>query len=303
MASFTADSIPDLRGKIIFVTGGNTGLGKNSILLFAKHNPDHIYLSGRDPKKGAAAVNDIKAAIPHVAITFVECDLASLSSVANAAKQFTTSSQRLDVLVCNAGLYAQPPGLTQDGYELMFGVNHLGHALLIKLLLPTLLETAAQPGGDARIISLTSQGFAFHPRAGIIFKELRTTQNYFGGEALRYGQSKLANILYAAELARRYPSITTVSIHPGVVSTDLVEKLSFWRKALVYVSQAGHLLMPEEGALNQVWASTAPKEQIVNGEYYEPVGKAGVHRRMSINKVLARELWEWTQKELEGYTA
>ena len=71
----------------------------------------------------------------------------------------------------------------------------------------------------------------------------------------------------------------------------------------MYVSQAGHLLMPEEGALNQVWASTAPKEQIVNGEYYEPVGKAGVHRRMSINKVLARELWEWTQKELEGYTA
>lgn len=109
-----------------------------------------------------------------------------------------------------------PPALTPEGYEVHFAVNHIAHALLIKLLLPTLLRTAETPNSDVRIVSLTSQAFSMHPGGGIVFKDLRTTQGSGLMKSLRYGQSKLANILYAAELARRYGStITAVCISPA----------------------------------------------------------------------------------------
>lgn len=197
---------------------------------------------------------------------------------------------------------AQPPGLTADGYEIQFGTNHVGHALLIKLLLPTILRTAELPNADVRIVSNTSLGFKGHPSAGIAFKNVRTTQEYpVIGHWIRYGQSKLANILYASELARRYPSITSTSVHPGVINTGLVGDLGFLDKALVYVTNVGKMVTPQQGACNQLWAATADKGKVTNGEFYEPVGVPGTHDKMSNDEKLAGELWEWTQKELEGY--
>jgi NAD(P)-dependent dehydrogenase (short-subunit alcohol dehydrogenase family) len=125
---------------------------------------------------------------------------------------------------------AIPTGLTKDGYEIQFGTNHLGHALLIKLLLPTLQRTADETkgGADPRIVLLASKGMTLHPTGGIVFDELRTTQENLAFAHWRlYGQSKLANILYAAELARRLPQITSVSVHPGVMMTGLVTGLGF----------------------------------------------------------------------------
>ena len=243
--------------------------------------------------------------MPNVPITFIECDLASLASVEKAANKFTSETQRLDVLMCNAGIMAQPPGLTEDGYELHFGTNHLGHALLIKLLLPTMLRTAEEPNSDVRIVILTSAGFRATPMAnGIVFKDLRTTQDMgAAGGWMRYGQSKLANLLYATELARRYPSITTVSIHPGVVGTGLVANLSILNKALVYVTNLGKVKTPTEGVWNQLFAATGKREELVSGQYYEPVGVLGQHNKYSNNKELAERLWEWTQEELKGYQA
>jgi NAD(P)-dependent dehydrogenase (short-subunit alcohol dehydrogenase family) len=268
----------------------------------AKHNPEHIYFSGRDSNRAAAVIDEIKAAALNVNVTFVECDLASLSSVQNAAKQFISQSQRLDILMCNAGVMALPPGLTKDGYEVQFGTNHLGHALLIKLLLPTLLGTANIPNSDVRIIILTSLGFRLHPNTGIVFKDLRSTQDFgVGGAWMRYGQSKLANILYAAELARRYPNITTVSIHPGVVATGLVGNLSLLNKGLVYIANLGKVKKPAEGTWNQLWAATGDKREIVNGEFYEPIAILGNHDKESKNDKLAGDLWEWTQQELSVY--
>lgn len=206
--------------------------------------------------------------------------------------------------MCNAGIMAVPAGLTKDGYEIQFGTNHLGHALLIKLLLPTMVRTAELPDSDVRVVMLTSQGFRMHPTGGIVFKDLRTVQDAgIFSTWRRYGQSKLANILYASEIARRYPKITAVSIHPGVVSTGLVGDLGFGGRLIVYISQLGRLKTPAEGAYNQLWAATGKKGEggVVSGEYYEPVGVTGTHDKESKNQELAEELWEWTQKELEAY--
>ena len=135
-------------------------------------------------------------------------DLSSLSSISSAVRTFLAQTHRLDILLCNAGIMASAPALSTSGYEIQFAVNHLAHAMTIQALLPTLLATASQPSSDVRVITLSSQGYRFHPRPGILFDELSShsaLSRWFLGPRIRYGQSKLANILYASELARRYP--------------------------------------------------------------------------------------------------
>ncbi|KAK9351817.1 hypothetical protein V1523DRAFT_441596 [Lipomyces doorenjongii] len=193
---------------------------------------EDIYFTGRDSKRAAAVISECEAKVPNIKLNFIAHDVASLATVATA-KQLISISQRLDILMCNAGVMALPPGLTEDGYEVQFGANHMGHDL-----------------------------------CGVVFKDLRTTQDYgLAGQWLRYGQCKLANILYACELARRYPNITTVSVHPSL------------------------------------WAATQDKGKIVNGAYYESFAILGKHDKKSKSEKLAEELWEWTQKKLEGYQA
>ena len=282
---------------------GTAGLGKESVLTFAKHHAEHIYFSGRNAKSAEAVVSEVKAVAPDVRVTFLECDLASLVTVEKAAKQFSEDSQRLDILLCNAGVMALPPSVTKDGYEIQFGTNHVGHALLVKLLLPTLLRTAGRPNSDVRVVVLTSLGFRGHPLCGIDFPSLRTTRQGMLGHWIRYGQSKLANILFASELARRYPSITTASVHPGVINTGLVTSLGFLNSAFVRVTNPFSMSTPEQGVYNSLWATTTKRENIVSGEFYVPVGVPGSHDKESKSEKLAGELWEWTEKELEKYKA
>ncbi|KAJ6485936.1 oxidoreductase [Mycena sanguinolenta] len=293
--------IPDLAGKVILVTGGTAGIGKEAILAFAKHNPQRLYFSGRNAEQAAQIIAEIKSTSPSVDIVFLECDLTSLPSVEKTAKLVVSQSDRLDILICNAGVMNAPPALTKEGYEVHFGINHISHALFIKLLLPTLLRTAEAPGSDVRIVSLTSKGFTMHPGGGILFNDLRTTQGSGLVKTMRYGQSKLANILYASELAKRYPQITSISIHPGVVQTNLLNTQTAFVRALSWMSQSFSALTPEQGAYNSLWAATADKAKIVNGEFYEPVGVPGGHARKSRDQKLAKQLWDWTEKELDGY--
>ena len=142
-----------------------------------------------------------------------------------------------------------------------------------------------------------------HPSAGIVFSDLKSEQNFPAfGSWIRYGQSKLANILYARELARRYPSITSVSVHPGVVGTGLVENLGWAKRTFVYVTNLWKLMKPEEGAYNQLWASTTPKGNLKNGQLYEPVGiLSSKLDKVSKDDSLAKQLWEWTDKALTDY--
>lgn len=285
------------------INSGTNGLGAQSAIHLAKHNASHIYISGRNAQNAEKIITQIRDTGSKTNVKFIQCDLASLSSVKEAAEQFASQAPQLDILMCNAGIMAKPPSLTKDGYEIQFGTNHLGHALLIKKLLP-LLEKTSSTGGDARIVILSSEGMFLHPKGGIVFDDLKTVQDFFvGGPWRRYGQSKLANMLYARELSRRYPSITSVSVHPGVVATELIGNSKFIDRALIHVTNFGNLLEPEEGAFNQVWAATASREKLENGMYYEPVGKMAQKKldKTARDDGLAKRLWEWTEEALKGY--
>lgn len=282
-------------------------MGKESIIQLAKHNPARIFLAARNPAKAEEAIKDIKAAVPDAPVTFLKLDLSSLSSVAEAAKEFNAQSDRLDVLMNNAGIMGVPSGTTQDGYEIQFGTNHVGHALLTKLLLPKLLATSNNPGSEPRIVNLSSEGHNLAPTGGIIFdKSKLDKQGAWMGPWKLYGQSKLANILYTRELARRYPVITSVSLHPGAIMTDLYkpgkENNLILRFGAAVVAPLFFLSI-SQGSLNQLWLATAKKEEIVNGAYYKPIGNLSKGSAYAQDDELARRLWDWTEKELDekGY--
>ncbi|KAK3290839.1 uncharacterized protein B0H64DRAFT_451238 [Chaetomium fimeti] len=307
--------IPSLDGKVILVTGGNVGLGKQAILEYARHNPRLIWLGARSVQKANAAIDEIRQQVPNAAIQVLELDLGSFASIKKAAATVLSTSPRLDILMLNAGIMATPPGLTTDGYEQQFGTNHMGHALLTKLLLPLLTKTATttddamkQPSlagavADVRVISLSSDGHNQAPKAGIVFHALKTDGDALGPLG-RYGQSKLANVLWARQLARAQPQLTVAAVHPGVVQTQLMERATGVPSVVRVLSRAAvnmNLLTPvDRGVRNQLWASVAT-EGLVSGEYYQPVGVAGKASAHGKDEELARRLWEWTEKELEGH--
>jgi NAD(P)-dependent dehydrogenase (short-subunit alcohol dehydrogenase family) len=155
--TFNPDNdIPDLSSKTIIVTGGNAGVGKGTVLQLAKHNPARLYLCARSKTKADAAIADIIAVVPRAKIEFLELDLASFASIKRAADNVLASNTRLDILINNAGVMNLPPGLTEDGFELQFGTNHVGPALFTKLLMPLLSKTVSEPDLDARIVNLSS---------------------------------------------------------------------------------------------------------------------------------------------------
>ncbi|KAE9372853.1 putative short-chain dehydrogenase [Stipitochalara longipes BDJ] len=300
--------IPSLAQKVIFVTGGTAGLGKASVLALAKHEPAHIYFSGRNAEAAKSLVDEVRSISPSVGMTFVKMDMTSLASVKQACNA-KFSHNRLDLLICNAGVMFIPPGLSQDGFENHFAINHLAHAMIIQQLLPVMAKTATMPNSDVRIVSLTSTGWMAHPWHGVIFSTLRTTQEGFMGASYRYGQSKLANIIYPAELARQYPDskINFVSVHPGASHTDLTTTISFGHKIMmkiIFWFLGVSLMEVAQGRLSQLWAAAgAKKEQLVNGGYYMPVGRLSNDRldKTARSEQLAKELWTYTEDVLAKF--
>lgn len=300
--SFTPKTdIPSLEGKVILVTGGGNGIGKQCILEFARHSPSRIWLAARNLEKAREAVGDIQKEVPDAAIEVVELDLTSLESVKTAAARVLAESDRLDVLLLNAGVMAIPAAVTKDGYEVQFGTNHVGHALLTKLLVPLLDKTAKGPGADVRVVALSSMGHNYTATGGIKFDSLKTTGEEMFTYA-RYGQSKLANILFIRQLAKEYPQFTAAAVHPGVVNTNLFHAATDTPAILrIFLPLTSYVLTTiETGAKNPLWASVA--EGVKSGEYYEPVGIPGKASAYGKNDELAKKLWEWTEKELEGYS-
>jgi NAD(P)-dependent dehydrogenase (short-subunit alcohol dehydrogenase family) len=228
-------------------------------------------------------------------------DLASFASIKDAATTFTSQSKRLDILINNAGIMACPMGETVDGYEIQLGTNHMGHALLTKLLVPTLLDTAKEPGADVRVVNLSSSAHQMAPWGGVISDKAVLAQKR---EWVRYANSKLANILFAKELAKRYPAIKSVAVHPGAIRTDLWQHSVNASTLLRWgVNTFGGLWLQDiaKGAMNQLWAATA--KDVTSGVYYTPVGHAASGTGDARNEKLAARLWDWTEEELakHGY--
>jgi NAD(P)-dependent dehydrogenase (short-subunit alcohol dehydrogenase family) len=293
--------IGDLSNKVILVTGANTGIGKETILQLAKHNPAKLYLAARTESKARDAITSIKSTLSKpVDIEYLPLDLASLKSVREAAERVNASTSRLDILILNAGIMAVPPGKSESGHDIQLGTNHIGHFQLTKLLLPLLEETAAMPGSDVRVIGVSSEAYNMAPSIDIITSTEKLTA---AGPWTRYGASKAANILFAAELARRYPAFKSVSLHPGMIKTDLYLPNQEVNPIFKYgMALFGPLVLRgvPEGAHNQLWAAAgAKREELVNGAYYTPVGKSHVENKFAQDEASGKRLWEWTEAELK----
>ncbi|KAK0373420.1 short-chain dehydrogenase/reductase [Colletotrichum limetticola] len=294
-----SELLPSIKGKVILVTGGTSGLGRQAVLEYARYDPEKIWLAARNAAAAERTIKEIQDEAPNASIEFIYLELTSVASIRKAARIIRLKSSRLDILMLNAGIVAAPPGLTEDGYEMQFGTNYIGSVLLAKLLSPILLDTAEIPEADVRIIFLGSQASSMAPTQGIVFDALKTDFGEVGAWA-RYGQSKLAVILYARELAKRQTKIKVCVVDPGFVDTNWAQS---W-KSSSYILEALYPLMRmasssvENGVQNQLWASVHPN--VKGGVYYLPVGKPAVGKENLANQKLAQRLWEWTETELEG---
>ncbi|KAI5208260.1 oxidoreductase [Aureobasidium subglaciale] len=303
----TLKDIPDLSGKVILITGGTSGVGAETIKQLAVHSPSKIFFTGRNAKAATSLIESMKLLNPHVQVRFIPCDLSDLSSVRQASNRIAAKASRIDLFFCNAGIMASSAGLSKDGYEQQFATNHLGHALLIDLLMPVLQDTTSLPGSDVRIIITSSQAASTSlvPQHGINFHTLKTEQKMIAGRWRRYAQSKLANILYAKALNKQYPCITTVSIHPGIGYTGLQSNFSFIDRFVMWATTIGKRSPVDQLAWNGLWAATAPKGvekgQVQGGKYYEPVGIQPKPVGHQDNAALEDELWDWTQEQLEAW--
>jgi NAD(P)-dependent dehydrogenase (short-subunit alcohol dehydrogenase family) len=300
---FTPDKdIPDLSGKVVLVTGGNSGLGRETVLQLSKHKP-HIFLAARSKAKAETAIEEIKAAVPDAGpISFLELDLSSFDSIKAAAQSLRASTTRLDILVNNAGIMATPEGLTKDGYEIQFGTNHMGPALLTKLLLPLMKQTAATQDSDVRVVFITSALESQAPKDSYQFDKLKTTLPGYASWT-KYGLSKLATNHYAMALAQRNPDIKVITVHPGVVQTNLMNPFfegfhPVLARALGFATKLSGVSV-EKGALTQLWAATSPEAK--SGTWYVPVGKVTVGSKLSQDGKLGEQLFEWTEKELASH--
>ncbi|KAL1793806.1 hypothetical protein ACET3X_007227 [Alternaria dauci] len=294
--------IPSLNGKIILITGANSGIGKQTAIELAKHDPAQIWMTARNEQSGLDAVQDVKKIGPGVDVRFLQLDLTFFESIRGAAKIILAEAASLDVLVLNAGIMGGPPGVTAEGYELAFGTNHMGHALLLDMLTPLLISTADKSAAKPRVVSISSRGHAFEvPSGGIAFSTLKSAQTHLSG-VTRYTQSKLANVVYAREIARHHPLFISVAIHPEDVATQLFNKgVHGGGPEIAYLARevaprVGVSL--EEGVKNGLWAMTS--DDVQSGRYYEPVGVLGNGSALSRDGELGEKLWKWTQEELRN---
>lgn len=297
---FDADrDIPDLSGQIIIVTGGNTGLGFETIRQLAKHSPARIYLAARSKDKAEAAISELKRSNSKACpITFLSLDLSSFESIKSAVKHFTSTETRLDILVNNAGIMMIPEGLTEEGYEIQFGTNVIGPALFTQLLLP-ILQATATVNSQVRVVTLSSASERMAPKDIYDFAEFKTTMSGRNTTA-RYFLSKLAIIHYTSAMAERHKDVKFINVHPGIVATNLHHNSTgFILKPFLNIFIGLFANPVGKGALSQIWTAVSP--QASSGEFYGPVGQSGQGSSASRNHELQTQLWTWIQGEIKSF--
>lgn len=295
MSRWTSTDLPDQSGRTALVTGANSGLGLQTALALARHGA-RVLLACRDPARAEQALQRVRAAVPAATAELIALDLASLSSVERAAADVAGRTDRLDLLVDNAGVMAVPRVLTEDGFERQLGTNHLGHYALTGRLLPLLL---AAPAPRVVVVSSTA-----HRSGRIAFDDLMGERGYSRWGA--YGQSKLANLLFAAELQRRAGDrLLVAGAHPGFAATNLQSGQG--SRLMEGAMKVGNLVLAQSdaaGALPQLYAATMP--DVRQNDYWGPrLGEVrGAPKRVgrsaaAQDPVAAARLWDVSQ-ELTG---
>ena len=293
---WTAADIPPQTGKTFLVTGANNGLGFASCHALAASG-GRVVMACRSLERGEAARQAILREIPDADLHLLHLDLADLGSVRAFSETVRQEFDRLDVLMNNAGLNTVRRYETVDGFEQTFGINHLGHFALTAQLFPLLEQTA-----HSRVVTLSSSA---HLNATINFDDLMSERSYRMMRA--YGQSKLANLLFARDLQRRLEaegrSMLSLAVHPGFVATHMVTRFGDNFLPLRIVLSPASLLIaaPDEGALPQLYAATA--KDVMGGAYLVPNPnghpRLGYSTPLSQDMVIAQRLWEISE-ELTG---
>lgn len=271
----------NMRGKVCLVTGATTGIGKEIALGLAQRGAT-VALVGRDPHKCQAAVTDLRARSGHTAIEALVADLSSQAEVLRLAAEVTERYPQLHVLVNNAGAIFTSRHQTVDGLEMTFALNHLAPFLLTNLLLDTL-----KASGPARIITTSSMA---HQGARINFDDLQSEHRYraFGA----YGQSKLANILFTRELARRLAGTTLTAncFHPGVVATNFGRSNGGIAGSMFTLGRPFYI-SPEKGAETGIYLATSPDVAHISGQYFARKSVARTSAAAN-DSTAARRLWD-----------
>lgn len=272
----------DLRGRNILVTGGNSGIGRETVRVLALRGA-RVIAAGRTREKVAEATAGLPGEIVPLA-----CNLAEPASVRAAVASIVEQQLPLHAVVCNAGIMA-PPRLEQAfGYELQFFVNHIGHFLLVTSLLPHVAS-------DARFVIVSSNAHRRAPAAGIEFDNLSGERGY--SRMGSYGQSKLANLLFAKELARRLSGTgkTANALHPGVIHTNLMRTLPGFINKVFSVASAVVLKSVPEGAATQCYLAVHPQVAGINGEYFSHCNVARCSE-LARDPALAARLWQESER-------
>ncbi|XP_019728127.1 retinol dehydrogenase 12 isoform X1 [Hippocampus comes] len=269
-----------LDGKTVLITGANTGIGKETALDLAARGA-RVVMACRDVDKGEGAAASIRAAYPEAQVEVRELDLADTCSIRSFAQQFLRDFTQLHILINNAGVMMCPYTKTNDGFEMHIGVNHLGHFLLTSLLVG-LLERSA----PARIVVVSSLAHNF---GWIRFHDLHSQGSYNSG--LAYCQSKLANVLFARELARRLKgsNVTVNSVHPGTVNSDLTRHSTLMM--IIFSVLSVFLKTPREGAQTSIYCAVAEELHSISGKHFSDCSPAFVAPQ-GRSEETARRLWD-----------
>ena len=267
-----------LQGRVALVTGANTGIGRVTARELARQGA-HVFIACRSAERAQPALEEIRAAAGSEHIELLPLDLGDFASVRECAQAFLARRLPLHLLINNAGL-GSALGMTASGFELAFGVNHMGHFLLTQLLLDRIKESA-----PARIVTVSSKG---HRRArGIDWEAVRRPSK--GPTGLpEYCVSKLANVLFSAELARRLAGtgVTTYSLHPGVVASDVWRHVPWPLRPLIKLA----MISPDEGAATTLYCATSAQASGETGLYYDDC-RPKAPSRLAQDAALAAELW------------
>ncbi|KLO07554.1 NAD-binding protein [Schizopora paradoxa] len=310
-SKYTEDDVPDLTGKVVLVTGGNTGIGKETARVILAHGAK-VYIGCRSPERANAAIEELKKLAGKEDIHFLQLDLADLASIKHTAEEFMRMESKLDVLFNNAGVMATPlEQLTKQGYDMQFGTNVLGHYYLTTLLLPVLRAAASQsPDGTARVVNTSSFGHLLAKKGGVDYKTLKPDDNSTSesnkarkklGPDVLYYQSKLGNVLLSNELHKHYgkDGVVSTSLHPGTIYSELGRHWpAFQRHAMgVFMKMQPATL----GAITQLYAGTAPDAKDLGGKYLIPWARVGAPSADGCNEEAAAKLWTWLGEQVKAF--
>ncbi len=277
-----------LENKIVLITGATAGIGKETALALAKQKA-HLLLPVRNIEKGRALQAEIAQKTGHRLVNLLECDLASLASVARMAAEVQSKYQRLDILINNAGVWEPQRKYSQDKIELTWAVNHLAPFLLTNLLLPMLKQSA-----PARIINVASD---LH-QGEIQFDDPEFKKSYELRGMPAYRQSKLANILFTRALAKRLEGsgVTANCLMPGFIASDLFRDMNFLMRGFISLVAKS----PRQGAATTVYLATSDEVAQVSGEYFKDKKRA-TSSHQSKNMESAERLWELSREYVKDF--